>query len=154
MKISWPFFLCMIHRILCMLFSCNIHDDRAHWSMSRFAWFLANFRERHTVVWWQSPWSDCDKTSFLRTSDRIYVSNKISLKKYFIFSGKKSNIFEKIFSKVEKNLNFQWFSMDFHCNLHWIWLDLDQNPLKIPKTFEKSTYLGRQRELGGETGHF
>ena len=45
------------------------------------------------------------------------------------------------FEKIDfKKWAFPKFSMVFHCNFHWIWLDLDQNPqksTKIPENFRK-----------------
>ena len=84
--------------------------------MSRFSSFLANFRTRYTAVWWQSPWSDCYKNAFLRTSDRIYVPKKSLLKKSFFWSSK---IFVQTFSKkywifvdfLLIFLTFYWFSL-------------------------------------------
>ena len=80
--------------------------DGAHWSMSRFSWFLANFRERYTVLWWPRTLPDCHKNSFLRTSDRMYVSQKIRWKNVFLFSKILFKHFRKILNFL-KIWNFQ-----------------------------------------------
>ena len=64
--------------------------------MSRFSWFLANFRERYTVVWWQSPWSDCHKNSFLRTSNLVVWP--ISFWSDSVIGNSSKNRFAEIFA--------------------------------------------------------
>ena len=88
--------------------SCRmIEYDGAHWSMSRFSWFLANSWTRFTVVWWSQILSDCHKIAFLGFSVGMYVPKNFVLKNMFF--GRRnfcSNIFEK-------TLGFPWFSIVF-----------------------------------------
>ena len=60
-----------------------------------------------------------------------------------------------LFSKFGAIFNgFQWFSIGFPIGFGWILTKIPKNPPKSREIFEKSTYLDRQRELGGEPGHF
>ena len=59
------------------------------------------------------------------------------------FSASKKSIL-KILIFFLRFFNFRWLSMVSHCNFHWIWWDLDQNPSESRK-FSKNQPISAAR---------